>query len=971
MADGVTFRDYHRRVWAIVERRPRRAAGLAMRLYEQAPPGPNPERAWAAFTCGLAHLACEHFPHARRSLDEALALFEQLGVRDGELRCRHVLLTIDHLSGAGLGLQECWRALAADYAAAGDQLGAARVGLDRAAHLNVLARPDEALQILAEVAPQIEASAPPADRARLLRLSAIAHTTRGEFSLAADLIERATLAYRTLGLAIDVAKCLHERGWLHVRQDQLSEARGLLERALARFQASDLPLNAALCEKNLGLIASRLGDYERATALTVRARARFLALGRLDFVAHCELHLGIIAYYNGLYAIALDCYRWAEAHYVEHGTPRTRLVKRNRALALRAQGDLAGALALLVEVGQSAGDTGDTAEQMEALFEQAKVHRDLGDPATALALLTHAEAQFAAIGNVAASAECQLERGWIHLLDRAYQQAEGLFLAARPALGSRPWHHWRIDYGLGRCAEAQGATFVALGSFRQASATVAGLRRHLLSEHASSAIFVQAHQLFRDALRLAARMDDPLAVVELTEQQRAAALQRQIVGGVGLHDQGGRQREEVLRARLQPYLGMETLSSDAEELLLTYLTHLLQARYALVGDDPPPLEALDLPALRGRLDSAFPAGWTLLIYALSDDQLVIVSLDEQGARLDQAPLAGPLQQAIERATRPAWRRMIYLDAMRLSQPERSPWADLEMLSRSLLPQRLRGALHPARRLLLLPAGPLHNLPWAALRLEDAWLCERCVPQIVPSLALWPLLANRRPASDALLFVGCSAFGGRAADLPALPDEYALVAARWPGPHDHLLEADASTRRLHKLAEAGALRQYGVVHIASHARLVGGHGLLAHLKLWDADLLLDEVSRLKLEGATVVLATCDGAVGEALAGEELLSLGRAFLVAGAREVVASLWPTYDAPIQALLDGFYTGLAQGHDAAVALVLAQRSLAQRYRLGMPAADPTSPLVWGGFTFLGAGSQAPGDGGGYHVPPPRTVPD
>ncbi len=139
----------------------------------------------------------------------------------------------------------------------------------------------------------------------------------------------------------------------------------------------------------------------------------------------------------------------------------------------------------------------------------------------------------------------------------------------------------------------------------------------------------------------------------------------------------------------------------------------------------------------------------------------------------------------------------------------------------------------------------------------------------------------------------------------------------------LESAQATRQALNALAASGELRQYQLIHIASHAQLSAAHGLLGHIKLADDDLLVDEVLRLGLGGALVVLAACEGAAGEVLPGDEVLGIGRALLAAGAATVVASLWPIYDLAVPHMLDDFYDRLVGGDDAALALAYAQRAL------------------------------------------------
>jgi CHAT domain-containing protein len=77
---------------------------------------------------------------------------------------------------------------------------------------------------------------------------------------------------------------------------------------------------------------------------------------------------------------------------------------------------------------------------------------------------------------------------------------------------------------------------------------------------------------------------------------------------------------------------------------------------------------------------------------------------------------------------------------------------------------------------------------------------------------------------------------------------------------------------------------------------------------DGILTALEASYLDLDGCDlVVLSACDTAGGVSVSGEGVLGLVRGFRTAGARGVVASLWPVGDAAVPVLMDGFYARLA----------------------------------------------------------------
>ncbi len=184
-------------------------------------------------------------------------------------------------------------------------------------------------------------------------------------------------------------------------------------------------------------------------------------------------------------------------------------------------------------------------------------------------------------------------------------------------------------------------------------------------------------------------------------------------------------------------------------------------------------------------------------------------------------------------------------------------------------------------------------------------------------------------------------------LPAVGAELDAVAARWPGTCEQLRDAQATQAALLERTRRGELARYGLLHIASHARLLPARGRAAHLKLWDGDLLLSEIAGLRLGGALVALSACDGAAADALPGEEVLSLSWAFLAAGASAVLASLWLLDDSAAVGIMAAFYDALRQHGDAALALAHLQRELIAAYSEDDPATEPT---YWGSFVLTGA---------------------
>jgi CHAT domain-containing protein len=132
----------------------------------------------------------------------------------------------------------------------------------------------------------------------------------------------------------------------------------------------------------------------------------------------------------------------------------------------------------------------------------------------------------------------------------------------------------------------------------------------------------------------------------------------------------------------------------------------------------------------------------------------------------------------------------------------------------------------------------------------------------------------------------------------------------------------------------------VLHLAAHGRYEPLEPLLSGLELADGRLLLSEVAALRLDAALVTLSACESALGRPT-GDEVLGLVRAFLQAGTRSLVASLWSVPDAPTAALMERFYDRLGRGAGVAAAL----RESALELRREHP-----HPYHWAPFLVVGA---------------------
>jgi CHAT domain-containing protein len=170
--------------------------------------------------------------------------------------------------------------------------------------------------------------------------------------------------------------------------------------------------------------------------------------------------------------------------------------------------------------------------------------------------------------------------------------------------------------------------------------------------------------------------------------------------------------------------------------------------------------------------------------------------------------------------------------------------------------------------------------------------------------------------------------------------------------DTLLGKDASEANI----KAWPLEDYRILHFACHGFLNERYPFRSSLILSrsaraeeDGFLEMREIYGLSMNAALVVLSACQSGKGLLERSEGVMDLARPFFYAGARSVLASLWPVDDEATRALMSDFYHALAAGTPVEIALSGAkQRMLRSSW---------SHPFYWAGFLLQGVSpfSQLP----------------
>lgn len=239
-----------------------------------------------------------------------------------------------------------------------------------------------------------------------------------------------------------------------------------------------------------------------------------------------------------------------------------------------------------------------------------------------------------------------------------------------------------------------------------------------------------------------------------------------------------------------------------------------------------------------------------------------------------------------------------------------------------------GLLEGRASLFIVPHGPLHAVPFMALRSRDG---RHLVRDGGPAVALAPsatvLVRNclgrpQAPATAEALAVG---FNGSGEAGLRFAETEAHMAARALGGRA-LTGGEARAGAI--LSAAGRLR---ALHIAGHARFQPDDPLGSYVGLAAGDRLSARVimGASGLRADLVVLSACTSGLSHVVPGDELLGLQRAWLFAGAAAVVCALWEAPDLVTLLVMERFYAALAAGAGQGEALrdaLVAVRSLTGR---------------------------------------------
>jgi CHAT domain-containing protein/tetratricopeptide (TPR) repeat protein len=735
-----------------------------------------------------------------------------------------------------------------------------------------------------------------------------------------------------------------------------------------------LVMNVAYTEYRLGKLDAALRHYSQALQLARRIQSP-------DYEARSLHGLGITYHAVGNFHEALDyLYRALEIRTVKLDPAGRSATLRALADVLRDSGRVGEGLVRHQEALDIA--TQSPLQLARIRIEIARDHADLGDFATVSKVVRElladetlqdpiVRARATALGVGAALAEGRLDvaardavavTGYFQSQQLLMDEFGGLLLQARIAC-------------------ARGDRGAALGAAEQAMRRAEEIRISSNNPALRASLWAPLRPAFDFTIGVLAGTTacgplpaDPEAALAVAEASRNRALddfRRRLAPHAG--GGGDAQSRELfgrladLRAQIENLSDRVPADDPRLRLLRDDVATLTREIDLAGGEDTSP--GVDSASLQRslRIDrSGLPSQSAAIEYWLGADRAIAWVVTHERIRMfDLGPTASidTAARALHEAMRD-WTRVALSERLKRTSELQA------LILAPLLPE-----LAHSKTLHFIADGTLHTVPFAALTSgggrEAEFLVDAHDVGVVPTLrsvgapgrAL--TVARALVVADPVYSRQDARFAARAgepvAPAPAMLAENSLRGAHsWNRLPASGREATEITRLLgpasvetlsgFDASRAGVLShelgRYQYIHFAAHAVADAEAPQLSALILSTVDaagrprageVFAGDFLTQRLNAELVVLSGCDTALGQASAGEGLLGMRYAAHAAGARSVVASLWPVMDASGSRLMRDLYTGIIRERLTPVAaLSRAMRAARRQWQ---------DPALWAAF--------------------------
>ncbi|RMG55320.1 MAG: CHAT domain-containing protein, partial [Acidobacteria bacterium] len=746
--------------------------------------------------------------------------------------------------------------------------------------------------------------------------AAIQYTHLNDFRRALRLYQEARRIYQKLDMPLLVNETDYTIAWLYAQCGRFQESLELFAKVIARARQLGDRAQEAWCELDMTEVYLQLNACEDAIESARLAAETFQALHMTQEMARARMYLGI-----------------AHAH-VGHWTMAQRELEHARRCFL-AEGN-----AVLVAL---------TNVHLSEVFMQRRDWHGVEQ------LCREARRLFARRGLTAKAAWATVQLARAKLLSDDPLAAQRLCRAALRRLKSVdvPWLQYQCWALLGKALERMGRPRRAYQSYLRAIAYLEELHHHIRVDEFKRLFLKDKLAVYEDLVELCLR-EGTEEKAEEAFRYLESAKSRALVDQLAIVEHDVRRANEPERRewmRLREALNWtysrihdcETRAGGRSHALLKELRATARRQERELARVVRHLHvhttrSLSLAPISGLAVSdvrrCLAEDEVLIEYVLIGDRVKVLLLDEErvhvlhdlGSATSISSLLQQLAFCIDKFA--LGRRFVVAHWENISRF--TDWCLGELYGALIEPL---AHLIEGKKIILVPHGLLHGVPFHALYDGRQYLIERHELSYAPSARIYTLCvesAGGLTADGPAVIVGVPD-----ESTPFIREEVAAVQSIWPQARAFVGQAAAFARLKTLLGEAQ------MVHIASHATFRRDHPMFSALTFADGPVSVYDIAHLRLTAGLVTLSACESGLNEVAPGDELLGFMRGFLSAGAASLVMSLWVVNDRSTAELMTCFYRGLRQGFSKRAALRRAQLEIKRRY---------PHPYYWAPFILTGA---------------------
>ena len=747
-----------------------------------------------------------------------------------------------------------------------------------------------------------------------------------DWQKALEYYNQALPVFRALGAKQNEAKTLGNMGTTYSMSGEQQKALDYLQQSLPLLQAGRDRNAEAYTLVNIGRVYFRLNDYEKA-----------------------------VEYYNRAQTIQRETGNRAQEGETLDDLGQTYAAQRQYKKALEYHRQA-------LEIQQAVGNV---SRQGIALINLGRVYNLLQQPEDALPNFTRALAIFRGIDDLNKSATA------LEGLARAEQKLGNLAIARK---------HIEESLALIEKVRARSGSLQLRASYRASVEKAYEFYIDLLMQQGQIAEALKASERGR-ARSLLERLGEARVNI------------RQGVDPVLLDKE--RDLVRVLTAKAQREMQLKARKAGGEELVvmqreISELEDQYQQVQAAIRKSSPQYAALtqpqplDLKGIQAQLDRET----VLLEYSLGEERSYLWVITPDSLKSFELPKREQIEKLARDVSESLTARSVF-QSLETAEQRRARIAAADARLKQVNGELSRMILAPAaaelgnKRLVIVPDGGLQYVPFAALPLamnRPVILDHEVISlQSASAFAVHRQnLSGRTPAPKGVAVIADPVFsvadvrlkgsdatanGTRRIEHLAGNGNGQLSISRLPFTRSEaeqiLTVAPRATsmkaldfRANRSLATSGELSNYRFVHFATHGYVDTTRAELSAIVLslvdqegkpLDGFLRVHDIYNLNLPAELVVLSACETGLGKDVAGEGLVGLTRAFMYAGARRLIVSLWNVNDKATAVLMQRLYVDMLKTNKTPAAALRAAQIEMLRTR------QWSAPYYWAAFVMQG----------------------